>query len=670
MNILKVSYIDDLDMNAYLFHRGTYFKSYDLLGAHEITYKGRLGTSFSVWAPNAQRVRVVGNFNNWYGNDFEMKRYKQSGIWNIFIEGISSGEVYKYEILSRKGKTLHKADPYALHSEVRPDTASIVWSSEAYEWSDLTWMNKRRESKPYQEPMNIYELHLGSWRHKPDGSFYAYRELAEELVTYIKEMGFTHVEIMPLNEHPFDGSWGYQATGYFSVTSRYGTPDDFKYLVDYLHQNNIGIILDWVPCHFCRDDHGLRLFDGDPVYESGYQHISDNEQWGTVNFDFGRNEVVSFLVSNAVFWFDKYHIDGLRVDAVAFMLYLDYGREHLNLRNDEGNNIDMKAVEFIKTLNETIFDMYPGALMIAEESTAWPMVTAPIHEGGLGFNFKWNMGWMNDMLEYMETDHVHRKWHHNLITFSLTYAFSENYVLPLSHDEVVHGKRSLLEKMPGDYWQKFANLRVLYAYMMAHPGKKLLFMGGEFGHFIEWNYKRELDWFLLDYDKHNGIKEFIRDLNKVYLHEKSFYSLDDTYDGFEWVDLENLDQSVVVFIRKGRDKESVIVAVNFTPETYLNYKIGVESHGYYKEILNSDLEAYGGSGVKNDSEIQAKAKSWHMRPYSITIKMPPLSVVYIKKTREDHTFDNKKLIEVTNNAGNEKRNHSNDSSRGTGIEAS
>ncbi len=670
MKRLKVSYLDTLDLDAYLYHDGTYFKSYDILGAHEMTYKGVKGTSFTVWAPNAHKVSVIGSFNNWYGKEFKMKKFKKSNLWNIFIEGELAGETYKYEIISRKGETLHKADPYAFYSEVRPNTASVVWTSNDYKWKDKDWMEKRRESEPYKNPLNIYELHLGSWKHKTDGSFYAYREVASELVTYVKEMGFTHVEIMPLNEHPFDGSWGYQATGYFSITSRYGTPDDFKYFIDYLHQHNIGVIMDWVPCHFCRDSHGLRLFDGEPVYESGYQHISDNKQWGTVNFDFSRKEVVSFLVSNAVFWFDEYHIDGLRVDAVAFMLYLDYGREHLKLRNEYGSNENLQAVEFVKTLNKTIFKYYPGALMIAEESTSWPKVTAPVDEGGLGFNFKWNMGWMNDILSFMEKEHSHRKWHQNLITFSLTYAFSENYVLPLSHDEVVHGKKSLLDKMPGDYWQKFANLRILYGYMMAHPGKKLLFMGGEFGHFIEWNYKRELDWFLLDYDKHQGIKHFLSDLNKLYLEEKALYALDDTYDGFEWIDLENLDQSVVTFMRKGLGKERIIVVANFTPQTYEQYKIGVEDSGYYKEILNSDMKAYGGSGVVNAKEIRAVEKSWHMRPYKINVKIPPLSVVYFKKTREDQTIDDRKLVEVKNNERIEKGNHRNDSSRGTGIEAS
>jgi len=692
VTILNVSYLDDLDMDAYLFQDGTYYKSYDMMGAHKRSFKGRTGTSFVVWAPNAHTVSLVGNFNNWFGKDFKLKKYKKSGLWNIFIDADLTGEVYKFEIQTSKGEILLKSDPYAYYSEVRPQTASIVWPDTPYKWTDDKWLSKRKRTKAYQEPINIYELHLGSWKHKSSihktvdlesqmsalssdeeidkDKFFSYRELAPILVEYVLDMGFTHVEIMPLNEHPFDGSWGYQATGYFSVTSRYGTPDDFKYFVDYLHQHNIGIILDWVPCHFCKDSHGLRLFDGYPVFESGYQHIANNEQWGTVNFDFSRKEVVSFLVSNAVFWFDKYHIDGLRVDAVAFMLYLDYGREHLNLRNEYGSNENFDAVEFIRILNKTIFEMYPGALMIAEESTAWPLVTAPIDKGGLGFNFKWNMGWMNDMLEYMELDPLYRKWHHNLITFSLTYAFSENYVLPLSHDEVVHGKKSLLDKMPGDYWQKFANLRVLYGYLMAHPGKKLLFMGGEFGHFIEWNYKRELDWFLLDYDNHKGIKSYIKDLNKVYITENAFYSLDDTYDGFEWIDLNNLDQSVVTFMRKGRDEQRVIVVVNFTPETYTNYKIGVDESGYYKEILNSDKEVYGGSGVVNNNVLRAVKESWHMRKYHIDINLPPLSVVYFKKTKDDHQVDMETKIEVKNNARNEQRNHRNDSSRGSRIKTS
>lgn len=670
MKTLKTKYLEDIDLDAYLFHRGTYYKSYDRLGAHIEVIDGEKGTSFVVWAPSAKAIRLVGDFNKWEGDGYELKKYKDSAIWTIHVCADLSGALYKYEIVSRMDETLFKADPYAFYSEVRPGTASVVWEEGAYAWNDRKWMARRKVGTPYKEPMNIYELHLGSWKHKVDGTLYSYQELAVHLLDYVQKMGYTHIEIMPLNEHPFDGSWGYQATGYFSVTSRYGTPDDFKHFVDVFHQHGIGIIMDWVPCHFCRDSHGLRLFDGDPVFESGYQHIADNAQWGTVNFDFSKNEVISFLISNAVFWFDKYHIDGLRVDAVAFMLYLDYGREHLKLRNEFGSNENLKAVEFIRTLNKTIFEHYPGALMIAEESTAWPLVTAPVHKGGLGFNFKWNMGWMNDMLEYMETDSVHRKWHHNLITFSLTYAFSENYVLPLSHDEVVHGKKSLLDKMPGDYWQKFANLRVLFGYMMAHPGKKLLFMGGEFGHFIEWNYKRELDWFLLDYDKHRGIHTFVKDLNQVYLKEKAFYALDDTYDGFDWIDLENLDQSVVSFMRKGRDDEKIIIIVNFTPETYTGYKIGVEDDGIYKEILNSDKGVYGGSGVTNESDICAELGNWHMRPYHIAIKLPPLSVVYLKKDasmKKEVTVDK---TEVNNNARNEKGNHRDDFSRGTGVTSS
>ncbi len=670
MKALKTIHLEDIDLDAYLFQRGTYYKSYDRLGAHVEVIDGVKGTSFVVWAPSAKAIRLVGDFNDWEGDGFELKKYKDSSIWTIHVCEDLSGALYKYEIVSRTNETLFKADPYAFYSEVRPGTASVVWEEGNYTWNDTKWMESRKTRTPYSEPINIYELHLGSWRHKENGALYTYKELAVHLLEYVQKMGYTHIEIMPLNEHPFDGSWGYQATGYYSVTSRYGSPDDFKHFVDLFHQHGIGVIMDWVPCHFCRDSHGLRLFDGDPVFESGYQHIADNAQWGTVNFDFSKNEVISFLISNAVFWFDKYHIDGLRVDAVAFMLYLDYGREHLQLKNEHGSNENLKAVAFIRTLNKTIFEHYPGALMIAEESTAWPLVTAPVHKGGLGFNFKWNMGWMNDMLEYMETESVHRKWHHNLITFSLTYAFSENYVLPLSHDEVVHGKKSLLDKMPGDYWQKFANLRVLFGYMMAHPGKKLLFMGGEFGHFIEWNYKRELDWFLLDYDKHRGIHNFVKDLNQVYLKEKALYALDDTYDGFDWIDLENLDQSVVSFMRKGRDEEKIIIIANFTPETYTGYKVGVEEEGIYKELLNSDKVVYGGSGVTNNSEISAELGKWHMRPYHIAINLPPLSVVYLKKDANKNKEVTVDKTEVKNNARNEKGNHRNDFSRGTGITSS
>ncbi len=483
------------------------------------------------------------------------------------------------------------------------------------------------------QAMNIYELHLGSWMHLDKEKEMTYENLVAEIVDYVVSMGFSHIELLPIGEHPFDGSWGYQQTGYYSVTSRFGTPEGFKYFVNACHKQGIGVILDWVPCHFCRDQNGLRAFDGAPLFESTYTNLADNDQWGTTNFDYSKSEVRSFLISNAHYWFDQFHIDGLRVDAVAFMLYLDYGKEHLSLVNEEGTNVNHHAVSFLRELNQSIFKKWPGALMIAEESTDWPLVTAPVHDGGLGFNYKWNMGWMNDMLTYMEKDPIHRKHHLNLLTFSLTYAFSENFILPLSHDEVVHGKKSLLNKMPGDYWQKFANLRLLLAYMVAHPGKKLIFMGGEIGQFIEWDYQRELDWFLLDYEKHEQIQSFTRRLNDLYGKETAFTALDHTYDGFEWIDFNHPDKTVISFMRKGHDsKEDVIVVANFTPTVYETYRIGVKEEGIYEEILNSDAGEFGGSGVTNAGPIQSESKPWHMRNHSVEIRIPPLGVVFLKRT--------------------------------------
>lgn len=628
---MNCEYIDDLDLDAYLFHKGRFFKSYETLGAHLVKRKNKKGVRFVVWAPNANNVQLVGDFNFWQGEGHTLSRYKNSSLWTIFVEGLHSGVLYKYKILTKENQWIFKADPYAFYSEVRPKTASVVWKS-SHVWKDDKWMKARKKLKPYQKPMNIYELHLGSWRRLSDETA-TYITLAHQIVDYVLKMGYTHIELLPLNEHPYDGSWGYQATGYFSVTSRYGSPDDFAHFIDVFHQNGVGVILDWVPCHFCKDEHGLRLFDGGPVFESAYEYVAENAQWGTMNFDLSRNEVWSFLISNAIFWFDKYHIDGLRVDAVAFMLYLDYGREHMNIRSEDGSNINRHAVSFLQTLNQTVFHMYPGALMIAEESTAWPLVSGPVDRGGLGFNFKWNLGWMNDILTFMKKEASERKWHQNLITFSLTYAFSENYILPLSHDEVVHGKKSLLNKMPGDYWQKFANLRLLYGYMMAHPGKKLLFMGGELGQFIEWDEKRELDWFLLDYDSHKGIQNCIKQLNHIYKKEPIFSELDTTYDGFEWIDLENVEESVIVFMRKGQKGRFVLVVCNFTPKTHLNYRVGVPEEGVYKEIFNSDDHSHGGAGNLNEGSLKTEKTSWHGQPFSLSVKVPPLATMYLKKEK-------------------------------------
>ncbi|EOD00600.1 1,4-alpha-glucan branching protein GlgB [Caldisalinibacter kiritimatiensis] len=637
MNKNYIDYIPVSSYDSYLFHQGNHFRAYDFMGANITEYKGRKGVSFTVWAPNAQRVSVVGNFNKWDGNKHQMKRVNQSGIWNIFISGIDEWQIFKYEIHTKNGEILLKSDPYSYYSEYRPNNASVIVSLDSYQWDDQHWMENRKQKNLYEEPLNIYELHLGSWRKREDGSFYNYREIADELIDHVLEMGYTHIEILPLMEHPFDGSWGYQITGYYSITSRYGTTNDFMYFVDKCHQKGIGVILDWVPGHFCKDAHGLWKFDGSPLYESDNPLMAENLEWGTANFDHGKKEVVSFLISNALFWFEKYHIDGLRVDAVSHMLYLDYGKRDKGwVPNKYGGRENLDAIAFLKKLNKTVFEYYPSALMIAEESTAWPLVTAPTYVDGLGFNFKWNMGWMNDTLRFMKKETVHRKWHHDLITFSFTYAFSENYILPLSHDEVVHGKKSLIEKMPGDYWQKFANLRILYAYMFAHPGKKLLFMGGEFAQFIEWNFKKELDWFLMDYEMHKKMKFFIKDINKLYKKEKSLYQLDCDYKGFNWIDHENHDQSIIAFMRKSKDGDFIIFICNFTEHPHYNYKVGVPKLCEYEEILNSDWEIYGGSGLKNKNIIKAEKVAWHYQPYSINIKIPPLGALFIKSKTENN----------------------------------
>jgi 1,4-alpha-glucan branching enzyme len=629
---ITIDYISTGTLDTYLFHQGNHYKSYNFLGPHLREYKGLKGVNFNIWAPNAKHVNVVGDFNNWVGFGYDMKPIGDSGIWNIFISGLREGEIYKYEIHTKNGSTILKSDPYAFYSELRPNTASIITCLEKYQWKDKEWQNKKN-GDIYHGSMNIYELHLGSWKRKYDGDFLNYREIIDDILTYVVEMGYTHIEILPLMEHPFDGSWGYQTTGYFSVTSRYGCPEDFMYFVDRCHQSNVGVILDWVPGHFCKDDHGLYKFDGEAVYEYDTPEMAENIEWGTAVFDYSKGEVVSFLISNAIFWFDIYHIDGLRVDAVSYMLYLDYGKKDGDcVKNEYGGRENLEAMEFLKKLNKTVFNDFPHGLMIAEESTSWPGVTAPIHIDGLGFNFKWNMGWMNDMLRYVEMDPIYRKWHHNLITFSFTYAFTENYILPLSHDEVVHGKKSLIEKMPGGYWEKFANLRVLYSYMIGHPGKKLLFMGSEFAQFIEWNYQRELDWGILDFDMHHKIKSFVKELNHLYKREKSLYQLDSDYKGFSWIDHQNNEQSVIAFMRKGiGEDEFIIIICNFTPVARYDYKVGVPYGGEYEEVFNSDLEKFGGKGVINCDNIRSYNSNWHNQPHSIRIKIPPLGALFIKK---------------------------------------
>ena len=624
----NVSPLSDEDL--YLFHEGSNFRSYQLMGAHVI-HGHNPGVRFTVWAPNAREVRVVGDFNSWQGQEYGMEKVSESGIWLLFIPGFKVGGIYKYQILTQKGEWIFKADPYAVYAQLRPDTASIVYDLEGYQWQDETWQ-KETKRPAYQSPVVIYEVHLGSWRRGPNNELLSYRQLAEILPQYALDMGYTHIEIMPVAEHPFDGSWGYQATGYYAVTSRYGTPEDFMYLVDQCHQHGIGIIIDWVPGHFCKDDHGLRRFDGTALYEYASFERGENLGWGTANFDLGRNEVLSFLISNALFWLEVYHIDGIRTDAVSNILYLNYGKEDSEFTpNKYGGNGNLEGASFLRKLNEVVFEHHPNVLMMAEESTSWPMVSWPTHAGGLGFNFKWNMGWMNDMLRYMALDGIHRKWHHHLLTFSFMYAFSENFILALSHDEVVHGKKSMLNKMPGDYWQKFANLRAFYGYWMAHPGKKLLFMGGEFGQFIEWQEHESLDWHILEHEKHAQLQGYSRELNQFYQQHPALWSIDDNWHGFEWIDCSDYTQSVICFMRKStKQDEMLIVVCNFTSEVRGNYRIGVPALGNYQEVFNSDWERFGGSGQKNSGKLAAEEINWQNKSHSLVVNIPPLATIYLE----------------------------------------
>jgi len=619
------------DYDRYLFHQGRHYESYDFLGSHITEEKGKKGVRFTVWAPNAEEISVIGDFNDWNKSKNPMQKIEDSGIWTTFIEGAENKMHYKYWIRGYRGVVRVKTDPYAKRQETPPKTASQIYEPDTYSWNDQKWLKKRKNSNHLKEPLSIYEMHLGSWK-QDDGELMNYRDIADELVPYINEMGFTHVELMPLTEYPFPGSWGYQTTGYFALTSRYGTLEDFMYFVDQLHQNDIGVIMDWVPSHFCKDDHGLRLFDGSHLFESSDPRRAENIQWDTLNFDFAQNEVWSFLISSANYWIDKFHIDGLRVDAVSNMLYLNYEKEDGQwAANEYGGFENLEAIEFIKELNSEMFERYPGILMIAEESSAWPLVTAPVHDGGLGFNFKWNMGWMNDTLDYMENDPVYRKWEHNKLTFSSMYSQSENYVLPMSHDEVVHGKKSLLDKMPGDYWQKFANLRLLFTYMYAHPGKKLLFMGGEFGQFIEWNYKQDLDWLLLDYEKHQLTQDFMQELNQVYRKEKALWELDHEHAGFRWIEADDYEQSVISFIRNSENEaQQLVIILNFTPIPRDKYRIGVPGPGEYELLLNSDQKVFGGSDYETAARVKTEEIPYHGFDHSISINLPPLAGIYLK----------------------------------------
>ena len=615
------------DLPIYLFKQGNNFEAYRFFGAHFDCRGGDEGVVFRVWAPHAKAVSVVGDFNSWVPGSHPMAKLDE-GVWEAFIPGIREYDVYKFCLTTRQDELLFKADPYAFHAETRPSNASKVYRLEGYEWNDGEWEAQQKKRDPLTAPMNIYELHAGSWRLKENGDPYNYSELADELIPYLLDMHYTHVELLPITEYPYDGSWGYQVTGYFAPTSRYGTPKDFMNFVDKCHQAGVGVIMDWVPAHFPKDGFGLYMFDGEPCYEDPNPRRGEHKEWGTMVFNYGMPEVESFLVSSALYWVEQFHVDGLRVDAVASMLYLDYNRRDGEWEpNRYGGKENLEAIAFLRKLNSTVLGRHPHKLMIAEESTAWPMVSKPAEDGGLGFNFKWNMGWMNDMLSYMSTDPLFRAGNHNKVTFSFFYAFSENFILPISHDEVVHGKCSLINKMPGDYEAKFANLRTFYGYMMAHPGKKLLFMGQEFGQFIEWNEAKALDWMLLDYDRHRQLRQYVKDLNRLYHDLPDFWQVDYSWEGFQWVVPDDNAQSVIAFLRRDAAGHTTLVVCNFNPVLREGYQMGVPVAGTYKELLSSDDEAYGGSGVHN-KPLRSHKKPMHGFDQSISVTLPPLSTVY------------------------------------------
>ncbi|HET6871881.1 MAG TPA: 1,4-alpha-glucan branching protein GlgB, partial [Sporolactobacillaceae bacterium] len=612
----------------------TLYESYKMLGAHLVDQNEVKGVRFTVWAPRALNVSVVGNFNQWDHTKHVMTRISESGLWALFVPGLKKGEIYKYAILTPFNEWQLKADPYAFFSEIRPQTASVVWNFDKYDWRDKDWLSKRKKTDHRHRPMLIYEVHLGTWRQKEDGTPYTYRELAHELVDYVVDMGYTHIELMPVMEHPYDRSWGYQLTGYYSVTSRYGAPEDFMYFVDQCHQNGIGVILDWVPVHFCKDDHGLRLFDGTPQFEPEDPLKAERPAWGTSNFDLGKPEVISFLISNLYFWLDVYHIDGFRVDAVSHMIYLNHDREGgVRLHNHHGGEENLEAIAFVKKLNEAVFKKYPDVLMMAEEATAWPLVTSPTSSGGLGFNYKWNMGWVHDVLKYMSTEMNDRPSFHHHLTFSLLYTYSENFILPFSHDEVVYGKKSLLNKMAGTYAEKFANNRLLFGFLMTHPGKKLTFMGSEFGQFDEWKDQSELDWMLLEnYEAHKAFQTYVKHLNHFYRNASYLWRLDHEPDGFHWIDPNGSKESVIAFIRKGKRKgDYAVVVFNFSKEGYETFRLGVPAFGTYQEVFNSNDLIYGGTGGQKGSSLPAERRPYHNQPFSMEIELPPLSMVIFKK---------------------------------------
>ena len=619
------------DVDLHLFSEGQHWKIYEKFGAHLRTIGDATGVYFAVWAPNAERVSVVGDFNDWDGRVNPMRRLLSAGVWELYLPGIKQGAHYKFEIRTQTGAVLLKSDPFAFFNQHGKSTASLVYDLERYTWNDAEWMDARQKKNWPQSPISIYEVHLGSWRRKEGNHQLTYLELADTLLPYVLDMGYTHIELLPVAEHPFEGSWGYQVTNYYAPTSRFGPPDDFRHFIDKCHQAGIGVIMDWVPAHFPKDAHALAEFDGTDLFEHMDPRQGEQQDWGTLIFNFGRNEVRNFLIGNALFWLDKYHVDGLRVDAVASMLYLDYSRKAGQwVPNVYGGRENLDAIYFLKRFNEVCYERFPGIITIAEESTDWPGVSRPTYLGGLGFGFKWNMGWMHDFLHYMSIDPIYRKYHHGNITFFVMYAFHENFILVLSHDEVVYGKRSLLSKMPGDEWQKFANLRMFLAWMYGQPGKKLLFMGGEFGQRNEWNHDVQLDWNLVEQPRHDGLRRLVQHLNYTYKNEPALWQLDDTYNGFDWIDFHDAENSVVSFLRKSRDSDVVVFVVNATPVVRYNYRLGVPESGFYREIINTDGETYGGSNVGNLGGVQSDARKWMGREHSVLIHLPPLATVALK----------------------------------------
>ena len=621
------------DFDLHLFSEGKHLHAYRFLGAHPHEVETTAGVLFAVWAPNAERVSVIADFNHWDGRCHPMRVRGGSGVWELFIPDIAPGSMYKFEIRNRNsGEIQVKTDPYGQRFELRPQTASVV-TADDYDWDDQAWLEQRRNHDWQHQPMSIYEVHLGSWQHGPEGELLNYRELAQRLVAYVKEMGFSHIELLPITEHPYDPSWGYQTTGYYAPSSRFGSPDDFRYFVDYCHQNNISVLLDWVPAHFPKDAFGLGRFDGEAVYEHADPRRGEHIDWSTLIFNYGRHEVRNFLISSALYWIEEMHIDGLRVDAVASMLYLDYSRKEGEwIPNEHGGRENLEAIDFLRQLNTAVHEQHPGVMMMAEESTSYPMVSRPVDAGGLGFDMKWNMGWMNDTLSYIENDPINRKYHHNMLTFSMLYAFTENFLLPFSHDEVVHGKQNMLNKMPGDEWQRHANLRLLYTYMFTHPGKKLMFMGCEFGQGGEWNSAQTLDWYVLDYPLHQGLQRAVKDLNHLYHNTPALYHNEFDWHGFEWIDCNDADQSVLSYLRKDGNDFALII-VNFTPEPRYGYRIGVPQAGGYQEVFNSDADIYGGSNLGNGTAtLVAEEIAWMSQNHSLALNLPPLAGIVLKST--------------------------------------